>query len=312
MTEDAFLTAICDNPEDDAPRLHYAEWLVQHGQSLRGDFIRIQCQLAKDPQRIELQERERELRREFEREWGGPLRGWVNGWEFHRGMVEAVTARPEAFLQHAADIFRTAPVRRVHFLTAMLQLARPHIICPSAAAIMPMLASCPYLARLSALSFWASVVGDIGVEALAASEHLGKLTSLNLVGNDVGDKGVQALAASPAFSRLTSLNLGSNRIGPAGSEALANSPYLTQLTSLDLGENPLGDAGIVFLAESANVRNLTTLCLNRCGLGSVGARVLATTPSLSRLKSLDVRDNTIGNKARLALRLRFGKGNCRF
>ncbi len=55
-----------------------------------------------------------------------------------------------------------------------------------------------------------------------------------------------------------------------------------------------------------------TLHLARSGLGTVGARSLAESPHLAALKRLDVRDNTIGIKARQALRLRFGKGRCRF
>jgi uncharacterized protein (TIGR02996 family) len=39
MTED-FLQAIIDAPEDDAPRLVYADWLEDNGQPERAEFIR--------------------------------------------------------------------------------------------------------------------------------------------------------------------------------------------------------------------------------------------------------------------------------
>src|SRR5690242_12437796 len=41
MTRDqAFLHALLDRPEDDAPRLVYADWLEEHGDP-RGEFIRL-------------------------------------------------------------------------------------------------------------------------------------------------------------------------------------------------------------------------------------------------------------------------------
>ena len=59
---DAFLQAVCEHPEDDAPRLVFADWLEEHGDPARADFIRTQIELAKlspdDPRRPALQERE--------------------------------------------------------------------------------------------------------------------------------------------------------------------------------------------------------------------------------------------------------------
>ena len=40
--DDAFLQAIIENPDDDAPRLLYADWLEERGDP-RGEFIRVQC-----------------------------------------------------------------------------------------------------------------------------------------------------------------------------------------------------------------------------------------------------------------------------
>ena len=43
----AFLAAICANPADDTPRLVYADWLDEHGQPERAEFVRVQCELAR-------------------------------------------------------------------------------------------------------------------------------------------------------------------------------------------------------------------------------------------------------------------------
>jgi uncharacterized protein (TIGR02996 family) len=43
---DAFLEAICAAPEDDTPRLVYADWLEEHGEGERAEFIRLQCRIS--------------------------------------------------------------------------------------------------------------------------------------------------------------------------------------------------------------------------------------------------------------------------
>ena len=49
MTQlDAFLQAVKDDPDDDAPRLLLADWLEEQGEP-RGEFIRVQCLRARLP-----------------------------------------------------------------------------------------------------------------------------------------------------------------------------------------------------------------------------------------------------------------------
>jgi len=50
MSDAALLAAIRAAPGDDAPRLVYADWLDEHGQPERAEFIRVQCQLARHEQ----------------------------------------------------------------------------------------------------------------------------------------------------------------------------------------------------------------------------------------------------------------------
>ncbi|MBP3960277.1 TIGR02996 domain-containing protein [Gemmata sp. G18] len=45
---DAFLDAIFDHPDDDTPRLVYADWLQEHGQANYAQFIRLQCAAARE------------------------------------------------------------------------------------------------------------------------------------------------------------------------------------------------------------------------------------------------------------------------
>ncbi|MDY3551208.1 TIGR02996 domain-containing protein [Gemmata sp. JC717] len=46
---DALLDAIFDAPDDDTPRLVYADWLQEHGQEAHAQFIRLQCAAARYP-----------------------------------------------------------------------------------------------------------------------------------------------------------------------------------------------------------------------------------------------------------------------
>lgn len=43
--DDAFLQAILEAPDDDTPRLIYADWLDEHGDPARAEFIRLQYQI---------------------------------------------------------------------------------------------------------------------------------------------------------------------------------------------------------------------------------------------------------------------------
>jgi uncharacterized protein (TIGR02996 family) len=46
MTAAAFLAAVCAAPDDDTPRLAFADWLEEQGETERAEFIRVQVELA--------------------------------------------------------------------------------------------------------------------------------------------------------------------------------------------------------------------------------------------------------------------------
>jgi uncharacterized protein (TIGR02996 family) len=77
---DALLRAICENPDDDAPRLVYADWLDEHGDPRQAEFIRVQIELACLPDDARashpLTERERALWREL-RKWRYAPPDWM-------------------------------------------------------------------------------------------------------------------------------------------------------------------------------------------------------------------------------------------
>ena len=42
----AFVRAVCVNPADDLTRLAFADWLDEHGEHDRAEFVRVQCRIA--------------------------------------------------------------------------------------------------------------------------------------------------------------------------------------------------------------------------------------------------------------------------
>src|SRR5262249_26498683 len=114
--EEAFLAAIAAAPDDDTPRLVFADWVDDNSQPEWAEFIRLQCRLAAlptdDPQRPALQEREVECFRSRAPRWlgragltllfgaefdpevdelMGPLwEGEVDAFEFRRGWLHSL------------------------------------------------------------------------------------------------------------------------------------------------------------------------------------------------------------------------------
>jgi uncharacterized protein (TIGR02996 family) len=114
--DDAFLQAILESPDDDTPRLVYADYLDEHGDPDRAEFIRVQVALASLPpgdlRQQQLGDRERQLLAGHREEWLGPLRPLLSGWAFRRGFLDAITVPAATYLRHA-NIPHPATVRRV-------------------------------------------------------------------------------------------------------------------------------------------------------------------------------------------------------
>src|SRR4051812_3913176 len=133
MSERAFLDAIIAEPDEDAHRLVFADWLEEHGQSDRAEFIRTQCALARmpesDPRRTDLEVRERQLLAAHAAEWAAP---WTHSGgnresveegprtaTFHRGFLESMEqpAYPTDSLfwrQEFGAIFAAHPIRELN------------------------------------------------------------------------------------------------------------------------------------------------------------------------------------------------------
>jgi uncharacterized protein (TIGR02996 family) len=227
MTPDeaAFLRAIVENPNDDAVRLVFADWLDEQGQSARADFIRVQIERANlpanDARQAKLKERDLALRKQHAKEWRSQLPN-LNGisWQrFWRGFVSgAEVQRWKFYRKHADAMFAVAPIQflRFHSLNAFDCVG---------------LIESPHLSRLVGLDLSLSGIDDEGVKVLAGCPSLNNLRKLILTGFPrscfrshrmpiVTNAGALALAASPYLQNMEQLDLRFNYLGEGAKQAL--------------------------------------------------------------------------------------------
>jgi uncharacterized protein (TIGR02996 family) len=207
--DDAFLQAICEEPDSDDPRLVYADWLEERGDP-RGELIRLQCRLARmtqaDPDWPACRGRAAELLDRHQAEWQGPLTGWPGYWRFRRGFIEELSVTEAELLARADELFQLFPLRRL--------TVRPPVRDPAA------LAALPWLGRLARLDLGRCELRGDRLAQLLASPFLPRLSGLFLNDNGLVDEDARLLAATPALAGLTALHLGgANRITDAGAAA---------------------------------------------------------------------------------------------
>lgn len=227
---DALLNAIAEHPEEDTPRLMYADWLEENGDPERADFVRVQVALAQPglsgEERAALVLRHRPYLMGFERQWKAslPKIGGVEWGDFNRGLIEEVRAPSEQpVIDHAEEIFAVPGIHilRLWQLIYGAQLARV-----------------PELIRLRTLRIITYGTPAGILRALLASPHLRRLTALDLYGSQA-DNDVAVDIADGRFPDLAELVLTSTAVGEAGALALANSPHLDKLRLLDLRNCPI-------------------------------------------------------------------------
>jgi uncharacterized protein (TIGR02996 family) len=252
----ALWSAIRANPLDDTPRLVYADWLQEHGDEARAEFIRVQCALAKlgtDRRKHRKERPALEARQEkllaAHYEWAAPFRMRLKGgkrWDpedrwlrrppFRRGFLDAnnfelATAR---LLADAGD--ELEPVNNVQISDCQSNYNHDSVraVCrwPGAGCVV-----------------WFSIAGadDRDITAITQSESLLNLSHIGLWYGNVTDFGIEELAAWPHGSRLRSLDLQDNAISDRGAVALADSLYLCNLTNLVLNQTRIGRSGFVRL-----------------------------------------------------------------
>jgi uncharacterized protein (TIGR02996 family) len=302
--DDAFLQAILENPDDDGPRLMYADWLTEQGNP-RGEFIRVQCELhtlsADDSRRAVLKERESQLLTVFGHLWRAPLLTGTPA-RFSRGFLEY------ASLDAEGDRLMFEELMQRHPITALRVSGDVWI-----RAFVNRLAKYPGFRRLRELDLTALGLAPWHLRTLLTSPRLGRLRRLRLYlgeGHDAQDLG--AINSCPRLNELQELDLSGSRIRRRGCELLADAPYLTSLIQLGLSRTAIDNTGIAALAAAPLLGPVACLDLSGNAISSAGVASLIRSPHLARLERLDLSGNPIDEADRQALRERFGESVCIF
>ena len=226
-----FLRAICAAPDDDAPRLVFADYLDETGDPERAEFIRLQIQFARTPdvygpERRRCDELFRARRRRWLAELPGPPELWAESslagqppihfesphwsdqehtWvecvpalgDWERGFPAAVRVQGsgDLLLAHADRVTEFVPVRRLHLVNP----DRPDELIRA-------LAGLPFLRKLRELIL-PFPLSDDTAEALALSPHASGLRQVSLVADQMTDRAGRAFAESPNLGDVDMLLL---------------------------------------------------------------------------------------------------------
>lgn len=298
--EQRLLEAVIEEPDDDAPRLVYADWLSSRGDP-RGELIQLQCQLAAvpdDERRRSIRMAENKLLETHGAAWTRPLHALLPPaqplapykFTFVRGFIEDVSI-PLACMSDLRALFAAAPlVRRLRILPDAfggLPFAQPRLDRALEA---------PELERLVGLEISLPGGGNQLARDVAAASRLRGLRELriqasvwaeqavyfNVPGHRLvlDDAGASALAASTGLAHLDVLDLGNNRITNAGLHALGTGRW--QLRRLDLSSNLLGPDRLDEAFEGPMLRSVRELSL----VGNPIAEAFAEVVQRGRLPAL--------------------------
>ena len=307
---EAFLQGILQAPDDDAPRQVYADWLEERNDP-RGEFIRVQCELAKipidDPRWDALEQRQWDLLCANEEKWTADIKSLVTEWQFHRGFVDTVSMGARAFVDIAAKLFSRAPIRNVK-LTRVgrsgISTAQELGGCPEVGRLRSLALDCrpqgdshqwPHsfpFTQLRALSLWGQEFGyDEFLQGVV--NRLPSLEELNLI-DVIGFCNELVFLKDPKTPlRLKKLDLSFSAPIPVNIGKVTSAPGLGTLTHLNLANNQFRVAGGQALAASPHLTNLVSLGLEGCTIGVKGTQALANAALLANLTSINLQNNNI-------------------
>lgn len=327
-SHDALYRAICAKPDEDTPRLAFADLLEEHGDALRARFIRTQVELSRgkhyDAPAVTARLREPDA-----------MHGWTMAhtlpklptgftwrrFEFRLGFPWKVTLASWDALASGDEVFAVAPVQALDVDMPIVsghdgglwRLAEwPHLARLrrldfahgrfSPEEVQQHLTEAPGAAHLTELAFAFDSLSQSGLAALAASELFARLSVFELRTSALLPAlMVDALGAAREPGVLDRVCLQDNGIGRDDAAHLFALPALRNVRELDLSDNPLTAHGVRALAESDVPRGLRALNLSRTRPGVPGVRALLAKRAASALRALDLSDNALGPVAARAV-----------
>jgi uncharacterized protein (TIGR02996 family) len=312
---EAFLTAIRETPDDDTPRLVYADWLEENGDPARAEFIRSSCAARRLPEwseeRERAEDRAAQLFAEHASRWLGEIPEGLENSLVERGFWKQLTfGKPAAFLAavERRPLQDLAPVQTLRLDPKPARIPGFDDLLGSAALawvetltvddagfnddVASKLAASPHAPRLRSLFVYdgRSLTTD-GVSALLAEDALPSLATLWLRNAGLGDEGIRQIARSPGLGRLRRLGLELCGFGGAGAEALVESKHVGQLEELS---TLLGDSALAAMSRSRGLAGLKRLSLEYVGARPASWQAFARSELAGRLSHLDVAQTRLG------------------
>jgi uncharacterized protein (TIGR02996 family) len=227
-----FLANIIDHPDEDNPRLIYADWLEEHGETDRAEFIRLHVEdhskyhwgRDRNPNHRRISDLYLEHRDKWWKEM--PRLPGIRWWCFWRGFPGIYVDNWAALRRNAPRIWSVAPVEHVTLSTLSVADARA-------------LGKSRLLKRIRVLGFnWIGSNGMGAFRELLRSSKLVHIRNLELKSCGLGNEGAKVIAECPHLTNLIDAYLDCNEIHDAGALAIARSPHLTGLVYLAIGRNP--------------------------------------------------------------------------
>jgi uncharacterized protein (TIGR02996 family) len=313
------LAQALETPDDDAPRLVYADWLEEQGHPF-ADVIRIQCKahrISGDAQKAELK-RANALIGRHRKTWLDPIEKWFDAPAFERGMLRRYYGKTGEYARRATQELLLGPASTfgIHETTLRGPCKKIGVAatlawttqlwwwdCQLDDAMLAELAGSPHLARLSSLTLEKVACHNDGLLALAWSKHLPRLRHLGLPAPVwLGKFDARALVELVAKLGLTSLTLtGANaldlddlvadpsvrtleRLSVATKHvrAIVSSPHLTSLATLRISSiDHVDDADVAPLLDNPAFGALETVNLK---LWAMGPYRKPTAPMVERIR----------------------------
>jgi uncharacterized protein (TIGR02996 family) len=308
MRNERLHAAVLAAPDDDAPRLAYADWLAEHGDP-RGEMIALAVARARlpagDPRGTELWEREKTLWERHGEEWRAPYGTLLP--EYSRGFLETLIGSPAQLAEFGLAAARDGCVRGLKLqarapdeidIQALIEPLLPHIRLRDLScwrAVLPIdplrtLLSYPAMHDLESLFLDRVPLGDAGV-AMLATARLTRLRSLTLRSAGLTRSALRELAAWPGT--LQTLRLSGNEFGAASVASLVAAPALRELSTLDLSGTGIAGPDVDALADAS--LPLVSLDLSNNPLGTTAVARIAASESFARLTRLGLADTDMGS-----------------
>lgn len=313
----ALWETIRENPHDDAPRLIYSDWMEEHDDPERAEFIRRQiaderslAEGSRDEAFRRNRARANQLFQTNRHRWWTPLHQFLDHTEFRRGFpspnfdsrhfrsliqltryYQAVVPEWRLTLESGATRLIEYAARSFFRLAVALELLSD---IPNPATLGPYL-NAPNLLNIWSLSLGMERIRTGHLEVLVDSPLPGQLREFAITRpSAINFSHLRTALRGREFPHLHSLDLIEQQITDEVLWKIDEVLALKRFRRLNLRRNLIGPDGLTCLLAGAGESRLQSLTLSENQIDDKAAVQLADSPALAGLRYLDLRDNRIG------------------